>query len=186
MHMTFRTAISLSIVLFLVMVSLSAQAQSSQTLDVHVNNFPQTQQVKGSVSIEGTMSHSKYFKKEGVTVPQSRRTEPSELVPAGVIETEGFTSITLSMQGEVKSGSFGSGAIGVILIPDEEPIMRALRDAKRIQFPLEGVVNLKAGDSSFFESEQVQKSVAFPRYRIYLYNTLSRTAEANVYLYLTH
>jgi hypothetical protein len=165
---------------------LSAFAQSSQPLDVNVKNFPEKQEVKGSVSVEGSISHAKYFKKEGVVVPTSRRNELGELISAGTVETDGFTKVTMSLQGEIKSGSFTPGTVGVLLIPDEEPIVRSLREAKRVQFPIEGVARLKTGDPTFFESEQTQQRIAFPRYRVYLYNTLNRSVEANVYLYLSN
>ena len=102
--------------------------------DVHVNNFPELQQIKGSVSIEGT---TKFITREGLVVPTSQRAELPEMVYAGTIETDGFTSLLISLQGEMRSEVFSSGTIGVLLIPDEMPILRILRDAKRIQFPIE-------------------------------------------------
>ncbi len=69
MNKALRTAIFILIFLFQVIALQPARAQSSQPLDVRVNNFPETQQVKGAVSIEGTMSHSRYLKREGFTVP---------------------------------------------------------------------------------------------------------------------
>jgi hypothetical protein len=186
MNKTLSRAIFFVVILSLAVILQLPEAHSSQVLDVHVNNFPDTQQIKGAVSIEGTMSHSKYIKKEGIVVPTSRRSELSELIPAGIIETDGFTFISLSMQGEIKSASFTSGTIGVLLIPDEEPIVRALREAKRIQFPIESVSRVSSGDPSFFSADQSQQRVVFPRYRIYLYNTTNRSLEANVYLYLSN
>ena len=182
--------------LFSAIVPQTFQAHASQTADVNVKNFPETQQIKGdvqvnnfpdlqqvrgSVSIEGT---TKYIKKEGLVVPTSRRTELSEMVYAGTIETDGFTSILISLQGEIRSEAFSSGTTGVLLIPDEKPILRTLRDAKRIQFPIECMVHTKSGDPVFFESEQVQQRIAFSRYQMYLYNTGNKSIEANVYLYL--
>lgn len=184
--------------LFLSIIPHGSQAQASQPADVnvknfpetqqikgdvHVNNFPDVQQIRGSVSIEGT---TKYIKKEGLVVPTSRRTEVSEMVYAGTIETDGFTSILISLQGEIRSDAFSSGTIGVLLIPDEKPILRTLRDAKRIQFPLECVVHTKSGDPVFFESEQVQRRIAFPRYQMYLYNTANKSVDANVFIYLSN
>jgi hypothetical protein len=48
------------------------------------------------------------------------------------------------------------------------------------------VCNIKSGDSEYFSSALSSERVAFPRYRVYLYDTLNRPAEANVYLYLTN
>ncbi|MCK9419828.1 MAG: hypothetical protein M0R70_10670 [Nitrospirae bacterium] len=151
--------------------------------DVHVNNFPELQQIKGSVSIEGT---TKFITREGLVVPTSQRAELPEMVYAGTIETDGFTSLLISLQGEMRSEVFSSGTIGVLLIPDEMPILRILRDAKRIQFPIECKVQAKSGDPIYFESEQVQQRIAFTRYKMYLYNTANKSAEANVYLYLSN
>jgi hypothetical protein len=186
MKETFMAVLVFVILSFSALIPHSAHAQSSQPLDVNVKNFPEKQEVKGSVSIDGTIRHASFFKKEGVVVPTSRRNEVAELISAGTVETDGFTSITVSLQGEIKSGSFAPGTVGVLLIPDEEPIARALRDAKRVQFPIESVARLKTGDPTFFESEQTQQRMAFPRYRVYLYNTLNRSVEANVYLYLSN
>jgi hypothetical protein len=170
---------------FLVFIARSQSVFAAQPLDVHVDNFPDTQQVRGTVSVEGPISHSTYVKKEGIVVPISRRGELAEMSHAGIIDTAGFTSISVSLQGEIKSNSFTTGTIGVILVPDEEPILRALRESKHIQFPLESVAQIKSGGSSFFSSDAVLHRIAFPRYRMYLYNSLNRTAEANVYLHLS-
>lgn len=163
-----------------------SHAQSSQTIDVNVKNFPGSQQVKGAVTIEGTTSHSKYIKREAILVPPGRRNEEPELTYAGFVETDGFTSISMNLQGEIKSGSFLSGTIGVLLIPDEEPVLRSLREAKRVAFPLETTAELKSGDSTFFDSAASLQRIAFPRYRLFLYNTVNKSVEANVYLYLSN
>lgn len=198
MYKSLITAIFPVFFLFPAIVPQASQAQVSQTADVnvknfpatqqimgdvHVKNFPDLQQIRGSVAIEGA---TKYIKKEGLVVPTSRRTEMSEMFYAGTIETDGYTSILISLQGEIRSDTFSSGTIGVLLIPDEKPILRALRDAKRIQFPVECSVHTKSGDSVFFESEQVQRRIAFSRYQMYLYNTANKSVEANVFVYLSN
>jgi hypothetical protein len=198
MHNSLIVAVCSLFVVSPAVVPQSVHGQPSQVLDVNiknlpdtqqvkgdvqVNNFPELQQVRGSVSLEGT---TKFVKKEGIIVPASRRAEPSEMVYAGTIETEGFTSLLISMQGESRSDAFSTGAIGVLLIPDEKPILRTLRDTKRVQFPLECTVPTKSGDDLFFQSEQVQQRIAFSQYKMYLYNTANKSVEANVYLYLTN
>ena len=176
-----KKALIHSATLYFVIVMLSPLAHSGEPLDVRVKNFPETQQVRGSVAIEGTTTA---IKREGMLVSPSRRNELTELFYGGKIETEGFTSISVSLQGEIKSTTFLSGTVGVILIPDEEPVLRALRDAKQIQFPIETACNIKSGDSDYFSSEQSNQRIGFSRYRIYVYNTLNRQVEANLYLYL--
>jgi hypothetical protein len=147
----------------------SSQTASCEPLDVNVKNFPETQYIKGSIAIQGPITHSKYITKENLVIPTSGRNELSELLYAGSLDTDGFTSIVISMQGEIRSESFSSGTVGILLIPDEKPVFRALREARRIQFPIEAVAQLKSGSSTFFESEQVQQRIAFPRYKIFLY-----------------
>ncbi len=198
MYRSLVTAIFPIFILFPAIVPLVSQAQVSQPADVNVKNFPETQQIKGdvqvnnfpelqqikgSVSIEGT---TKYITKEGLVVPTSQRAELSEMLYAGTIETDGFTSLLISLQGEMRSDVYSSGTIGVLLIPDEKTILRALRDAKRVQFPIECKVHTKSGDPVYFESEQVQQRIAFSRYKMYLYNTANRAVEANIYLYLSN
>jgi hypothetical protein len=154
--------------------------------DVNVTNFPQTQNIKGSVNVDGTVSHGRSVKREGVLVQTSRRSDANDLTYAGVIDTEGFTTVTVSLEGEIKSTNFPTGTVGVLLLPDEDPIWRVLREAKIVQFPIECVASVNRGDSEYFTSPQCLDRIAFPRYRIYLYNTMNRTVEANVYLYLTN
>lgn len=161
-------------------------ALAAEPLTVHVDNWPDTHQVKGSVSIDGPVSHTKFARKESIVVPPSRRAEPSEMAPAGWIESDGFTTITLSLQGEVKSSSAGAGTVGVLLIPDEEPIVRAFREARRLQFVIECISNLKSGDPIYFNAEQVQQRLTFPRYKIFLYNTTNKTVEANLFMTYTN
>lgn len=151
--------------------------------DVQVNNFPATQQIKGSVALEGV---TKFIAKESVLVPPSQRAEVTEMVDAGTIEMDGYSSLVISLQGEMRSDVFSSGAIGVLLVPYERSILRILRDAKRTIYSIETTATAKSGDSIYFESEQAQQRIAFSQYKIYLYNTTNKQAEANVYIYLSN
>ena len=108
-------------------------AYSGETLIVHVDNLPETQQIKGSVSVDSPISHVKFIKREAIVVPPSKRAEASEMVHAGIVVADGFTSITLSLQGEVKKGSTGAGTIEVLPISDEEPILCTFREATRLK-----------------------------------------------------
>jgi hypothetical protein len=159
-----------------------SHARSAEPLAVHVDNWPEIHKVKGSVSIDSPISHTKFVKKEAILVPPSRRGEPTEMTGAGTVDADGFTSLTMSLQGEVKGSSAGAGSVGVLLIPDEAPIQRAFREARRIQYAIENSCNLNSGDPIYFSAEQVQQRLSFPRYRIYLYNTTNRSVEANLYL----
>lgn len=161
-------------------------ALSDQIQEVLVRNFPEIQEVKGSVAVNGTIAHSEFFRREGIVVPPARRTESTNLTAAGTIETGGFTGVVLSLAGEVKDTVFNPGNVGAVLVPDEEPVLRALTEIGRIEFPVEVVATVDPQKTSFFASEPTPRPVAFPRYRLYLYNSSNKSVEANLYVYLTN
>jgi hypothetical protein len=165
---------------------LATCAQATEPLDVRIKNFPDTQRVKGSVSIDGIVSHGRSQKFENLVVPSAKRNELSELVFAGMVDMEGFTNVTIALQGEIKSSNFVPGSVGVMLIPDEEPILRIFREGKQVQLPIETSIPLLTGASEYFSKQEIPQKIAFARYRLYLYNTINRVVEANVYLYLTN
>ena len=66
--------------------------------EISINNWPQTYNVQGAVKVNGTIKHAQMEKREGVIVTTSRRTELAELVSAGTLDCEGFTSVALSLQ----------------------------------------------------------------------------------------
>jgi len=151
-----------------------------------IDNWPSAYNVQGAVKVNGFIKHAQMEKREGVIVTTSRRTELAELIPAGILDCDGFTSVALSLQGEVKSDSPDVGTVGVLLVPDEEPVLRALKDGRRVEFALETSTQVLKGASPYFDGGSVTLPLAFPRYRIYLYNTMMRGVEANVYMYMTN
>lgn len=167
--------------LLLQVITASTLGQTARASEVRVTNFPETQKIKGTVSVDGI---AKALKRESILLTPSRRTELSELYHAGKIETEGYTNVSVYLQGEIKSSVFISGNIGVMLIPDEEPILRAFKETKQIQFPIEVACTITSGDSEFFNCTLSNQVIGFARYRMYLYNTLDKNAEVNAYLYI--
>jgi hypothetical protein len=159
-------------------------SQSEPGQQVAVTNFPKTYDVQGSVSIKGTASHAQFTKHEGIVVPTSRRLELTELTSVGTLNADGFTYVTISLQGEVKSAATANGIVGVMLVPDEEPVLRAFREAKRVEFSIEAPCQLYKGGSPFFDTGSVTEQLGFGRYKIFLYNTASHSVEANVYINL--
>lgn len=167
--------------LILQLAMATAPGQTAEASDVRVTNFPETQQIKGNVSVEGI---AKALKRENILLVPSGRTELSEMFHAGKIETEGYTNVSVYLQGEIKSSTFISGNIGIILIPDEESILRAFKEAKQVQFPIETICTITSGDSEYFSCNLSNQPIGFARYRMYLYNSLNKNAEVNAYLYL--
>lgn len=166
--------------------SEAGRAVTGEVQEVLVRNFPETQEVKGTVRVSGPIGHSAFERREGVIVSPARRGEVTNLTAAGVLETEGFTAATLSLHGEVRDNLFDAGTVGAVLVPDEGPVLEAFREDGRIEFPLEVVAALEPQKGSRFSSEPTVRPVAFPRYRVYLYNGSNKSVEVNLYVYLTN
>ena len=98
------------------------------------------------------------------------------------MDTAGWRHAVLSLTGELR-GRGGAGEVGALLIPDVATARDAFEDG-RLLFPLEVVAQADAG-ARWLESEQPEVAIAFPRYRVYLYNTTQRSAAVRVFVYLT-
>ena len=177
---------SLILVLFFVAAFLwpGGEVVSQQVREVWIANFPESQQVEGAVSITDPVPAAKLFQREGVVVPPVDRHETTALVRGGTVEVLGFTEVVLSLQGEVRGAQPRDGEAGALLIPDEGPVLRAFNENSRLQFPLEAVAEITSREAPWMASEATTLPIAFPRYRIYFYNTSNRTVELNLYGYL--
>ena len=161
-----------------------SKAQSDDVTSVRVMNFPSVQPIHGTVVLDAPTPHAILVQRENVQVPPIKRSEITNLVNAGTIQTEGYTYAILSLQGEMKSQFWEAGTVGAMLVPEEGPVQRAMRDGQRIQFPMEVSTRIEAGDSTYWNAEQVRLNVGFGTYRVYFYNSTSKGAEANLYVYL--
>jgi hypothetical protein len=184
-----RKAISLGSVvitaaLLLLMVP-SGVARSQDVIRALVVNLATPHPIVGTVTVEGTIRHTDTVRVNGVVVPSANRDEPARWTDAGVVETSGFTYLALSVQGYVKGRINQPGLIGVILIPEEEPVVQALSEGQ-IQLPLEVTADVTLVASSYFSASAPRLPIAFPRYRIWAYNSTNESAEANIFLYLTN
>jgi hypothetical protein len=153
---------------------------------VLVTNFPALQRVAGTVSVEGTIRHASQRRMVDLTVPPVNPSETSRLIPAGVLEVDGFTSVILALNGQSKGRGLKPGVVGALLVPDEESVTRAFEEEGKWQFPLEIKTAAFAGTSPYVASDMQRFTVGFPRYRVWLYNTSDRTVSANLYAYLTN
>jgi hypothetical protein len=102
------------------------------------------------------------------------------------VETEGFTHVVLSLRGEVQGKLAREGSVGAILLPDEEPVVRTFQQAGQYQFPLEVASTVRTADRGYFASQPGRHPLAFPSYRVLLYNETDRSVEADLYAYLTN
>jgi len=160
-----------------------ARAQRrGETEAVEVVNFPAVQKVEGAVEVERPIPAATLVAlDEAIAVPASRD-DPTQWVPAGVVDAGGWSGAVLSLSGEIR-GRGGAGTVGALLVPDVAPIGYAL-DQGRLLFPLEVTAQVDA-TGRWVESDQPQVRLAFPRYRVYLYNTSERSVAVRLFAYLT-
>ncbi len=150
---------------------------------VEVTNLPEIQRIRGKVAIEGLPASSSFIVREGKAVPPVGRTESPHLIDLGTLEVEGFQRMTLSLHVESQGRVTKAGKVGILLLPDREPIRQSLRLEDQILLACELGVELPIG--SIPVAAQESFDVAFPRYRLLLYNESNASARVDTYLYLT-
>ena len=160
-------------------------AGSREVMDVQVLNFPDPQRIKGSVTIEGPIRHGELTRLQDIIVPPVKPTETTRLIPGGTLVADGFTYAVLSLNGLTKGDVVKAGTVGAFLVPEEESIIRTFNEAGQVQFPLE-VASGVSGATPYFASKSERLTVAFPRYRVLLYNTSDKAVTVNLFAYLTY
>ncbi len=123
---------------------------------------------------------------ETVTVPPVGRGETSELIDAGILDVEGYREVVLSIGGELKKGSALGGSIGAILMPEKASFEFVRRHERHYPFAMEVAAKIEPKAAPLFVGEQAVARVAFPRYRVLLYNTTDRTATVSLFAYRSH
>jgi len=181
-----RIILFIAVLLTITLLVLAASPVERGIQQVEVINFPEVQRFQGDFDIKGPIAHSQLLRREKVVVPPVGRSYTTGLVQADPAITDGFTDVVLNLEGEIKSDQFTPGVVGAVLLPDEEPVLRAFKEEGQFLFPLEIAVQAVPGDPRTFGAETVRTIIGFPRYRIYFYNQTDRTAELTLYLYLTH
>jgi len=151
--------------------------------EVVVTNFPQVQAVSGRVAISEPVPQTRLETRKGL-VPTSTLADTNRWTEAGSIDCTGFTYVTLSLGGSLK-GAGQAGTVGVVLVPDVPDVQEALRSYSVLQFPLNLEATFPVVPSALFSSESKTFRLAFPRYRVYFYNTTQRTADTTVYALLS-
>ena len=123
---------------------------------------------------------------ETVTVPPVGRGETNELIDAGILDVEGYREVVLSIGGELKKGSALGGSIGAILIPEKASFEIVRRQERHYPFAMEVAARIEPKAAPIFVGEQAVARVAFPRYRVLLYNSTDRTATVSLFAYRSH
>ncbi len=121
------------------------------------------------------------FERESVS--QIPRTDTARFQEIGTIETDGFTEMRISIGGEFKDVVPKGGMVGVVLIPDIPPFPYLLESEGHIVFAVEANVSVGAQTGPLFFAEPVVAKIAFPAYRVYLYNDTTSVANVSVYIY---
>jgi hypothetical protein len=150
---------------------------------VVVTNFPAVQQISRRVVVSEPIPQTR-FKTVKALVTPAATSAVNDWTEAGALETEGFTQVTLSLAGTLQ-GSPQAGSIGVVLIPDVPELLNALRTHGVAPSALRVEVEISASLGGFFGSASIPLRIGFPRYRVFLYNATSKTAEAVLYAYLS-
>lgn len=121
----------------------------------------------------------------GLMIPPIERSETTNLIDAGVVDTDGYTHMTLNLAAELKGHAGKKGVIGVILIPDVGPFGHVYRTLGLIPASVEFVVDATPGGGSYVMAEQRTFDVGFPRYRALIYNSTGTSATDAFFAYRT-
>lgn len=184
---SFLAALGLVASLAFLPVGPQAPAQQGETLaPVRVTNFPKVQEIEGSVSIRGLVPHTRFVEPEReIVVSPVARTQIPSLVEGGVLKTDGFRRISLSLSGVVKGNVDRPGKLGAVLVPDVPAAREAFLEDGLYLFPLEVTADLTR-NSTFVASDPVELTVAFPRYHVYFYNESDRSVGTHLFAYLSY
>ena len=103
-----------------------------------VVNLKDPHPIEGTVNVEAPIPHSATQSLFDVVVAPASRDEPSLWTEAGILETDGFSSVVLSLHGQFRGNPSGPGAVGLVLVPEEENILRALGEGGSAPGPRRG------------------------------------------------
>src|SRR5688572_14062145 len=176
-------ALSVALVLAWLALAPSRGLDADGPEQVFVTNFPEVQQVAGTVTVAAPIPHTRFERIEALVSPASAA-ETSSYTEAGTLQAAGFGSVTLSLAGTVQGRPPAAAPVGVLLLPDVPEILASFRTHGVAQLALRVEAEAAPGGSGLFHSEPAHLRLAFPRYRVLLYNATGRTSEVTVYAYL--
>jgi len=162
MHRT-RVLAALALGVALLVIQPLAPTTADAPEQVIVTNFPELQRIAGRVSVPEPVPASALVRRLDVIVPAVDRAATTQLVESGGIDAAGFTHAVLGLRGEVQGHLLRDGVAGAILVPDEEPVIRALLEAGRYEFPLEVQAPVLRENRGLFASDQPRQVLGFPR-----------------------
>jgi len=179
-------AVVLSLLACSIPLLVSPAGAGEEVINVQVVNLPPVQEISGAIEVAQPIPHTRMVRIEDVLVsPHTPRDNTNRLVAAGTVDASGFTRAMLSVGGDVKGTVPGAAELGAVLVPDESFVDDAFLRGY-VLFPIEVSAPIPANSAPSVGSEPKEIDLAFPRYRVYLFNTSSRAINAQVYVLLTH
>lgn len=169
-------------------VSAPGRAATEEFMKVFVTNWPETQKIRGTIEIEKpvkVIQTAAIAQTDVVVAPVSPK-DTVRWVSGGTLETSGYRFLTLSLSGQVNGTATRPGEVGAILVPDEAAINRAFDEKGLVQFPIQVAAGGVTSSPAYFASNQPTETVAFPKYKVYYYNTCERSVTVNLFAYLTN
>jgi hypothetical protein len=110
----------------------SAQTRSAGAgQQVEVVNFPENQ----DVTVRGTPSQARLAGFEDQLISPNGSRDPTTWRQIGTLATDGFGWVVLSLGGNVQGPVTEPGAVIAVLVPEQAPILRALKDDQIVLFP---------------------------------------------------
>ena len=158
---------------------------SQELQDIRILNFPDTQRIEGTVSVDGPVRAAELRSFTNVTVPPVQPEDTTRLIHAGTLDADGYGHVVLSLLVQARGESKGPGSVGAILVPDEATARRAFLEIGQPLASLRFQSPVDAGTSTFFGSQGGRQPLAFPRYQVFLYNTTETTVSVNLHAYVS-
>jgi hypothetical protein len=177
-------ALSVSLVVLWLALAPARDLDAEGPEQVFVTNFPEVQQVAGAVTVAAPVPQTRLERLEALVSPATIA-ETGSYTEAGTLEAAGFGAVTLSLAGTVQGRLTAAAPVGVVLLPDVPEVVGNFRTHGVAQFALRVEAEATpAGVGGLFQSAPAHLELAFPRYRVLLYNGTPRTSEVTVYAYL--
>ncbi len=141
--------------------------------------------VLGAQTVEKMEGSEALIGLRGLMVPPVARSEVTNLIDAGTIDTAGYTHMTLNLAAELKGTAANRGVVGALLLPDVEPFRRAWRTLGLVPASVDFTAGATPESGSYLLASQQTFEVGFPRYRVLLYNSTGASATVAFFAYRT-
>ena len=129
-----------------------------------VVNLKDPHPIEGDINIPSPIPHSDMASMIDVVVAPATRDETGLWTDVGSIETEGFTSVVLSLHGQLRGSTGGFGTVALVLVPEEENVLRAFAEGE-VHLELEATAE-PPPNALYFSGASEALPIGFPSYRV--------------------